>query len=193
VLVWSQLRTPRFPRSRGVVCQTQPSVTRLGSALSRLPFSAGPHLFPDSCHPSCLLLCCFLDAIPTFLAVPLCLLEVYHHVSATGRFLPPFCKGSHLGNGLAPHSSIMPIILCLHLVVGDRLPHNVLALVLWGLVTRSIACISRAYLRALFAICSTYSSSWIFMAGPSIMYANCLPPTLCDPWIVQSRCGGRGV
>jgi hypothetical protein len=141
------------------------------------PLPPAPVHFLTVRHPSCLLLCCYSVTIRTFLAVPLCLSEAFHHVTSASRFLPPFHRCSYPESGLALHSSRL---VSLHRV-GDWLPHNVLALLLWGLAARSMACNSKACLRASFTVFSPPTSSWIFMVGSSTPSANALP---ASPYMV---------
>jgi hypothetical protein len=76
---------------------------------------------PKAGHSSSPSLCSFSDAIRSFLVVPVCLLETYRHISGVGRcFLPPFRRGSYPGSGLAPHTSGMPLVLCLLTWWGDE-------------------------------------------------------------------------
>jgi hypothetical protein len=67
--------------------------------------------FPPVDYFPCTPLCCFLVNIRTFIALPMCLSEVYCHVSGAGsRFLPPFHKGNYPGSCLARHSCSIPIV-----------------------------------------------------------------------------------
>jgi hypothetical protein len=114
------MNSPVSMASRHGLSSTQPCVTRLGSALSMtacgrralmyMPFLPAPARFLTVGHPSCPPLCCFSITIRTFLVVPACFLEVFHHISGAGHFLPPLRMGSYPGSGLAPHSSSMLIV-----------------------------------------------------------------------------------
>lgn len=94
-------------------------VTRLGSAHSIMtvsalwwgldvyagvpPFPTAPARFQTVGHHFCPLLYCFSVAIRTTLPVPVCLSEVFHLVSRSGRFLPSSRGGNYPGRCLALH------------------------------------------------------------------------------------------